>query len=174
LKRYRITVKRTFGTVTLEGNTPEELLESLVGFQDLLAKIDGALSKPELVSPKGVTEDTGEGLPRRGGIEVLTDLRVVEMTQDGPLLMTQKGKMSDREAIGILLYAMPTAKAGEIFRLMKLSGRDRPGLPARLSELRREGLVVKDGEVYRLSSIGREWAEEAISRLRSGRTEVAW
>jgi len=156
LKRYRITVKRTFGTVTIEGNTSEELLESLVGFPDLLTKIDESLSKPEIVSPR---------VSLRG---------VVERTGEGPLLITQKDEVSDREAIGILLYAMPTAKAGEVFQLMKLSGRDRPGLPARLSELRREGLVVKDGEVYRLSTIGRTWVEEAISRLRSGRGEVAW
>jgi len=85
-------------------------------------------------------------------------------------LTVAQERVSDKEAIGLLLYAAGTRllEPKGVGNLLELSGRPCPGLGARLSELRREGLLVKDGAAYRLSAAGKEWVEKLAARLRGG------
>lgn len=55
----------------------------------------------------------------------------------------------------------------EVSRLLSISGRSMAGYAARMSEMKREGFLIKEGDMYKLSVRGRSWVEEVISRLRA-------
>ena len=148
--RYRLRIKREFGEFEVESATPEEILESLKGLPEVLRKVDEALSKPALSGPK---------ISLKG---------IVETTSDGPVLTVPRDRISDKEALGILLYSLTNARSPELYRLLNLSGTLSPGAPSRLSEMKREGLVVKDGDQYKLTMAGIRMIEEDIlPRLKS-------
>ena len=128
----------------MEGETPEEILESLKGLPEALRKIDEALSKPALTEPK---------ISLKG---------IVEATSEGPVLTVPTDRISDKEALGVLLYSLGGARSSELYRLLNLSGKLSPGAPSRLSEMKREGLVVKDGDQYKLTMAGIRMVEENI------------
>lgn len=151
--KLRVLLKRPFGEVEIEGGSLDELVENLKVLPDWLSVIEKLVSGPEL-----------SGEPS----ELLSGL--TEASQEGPLLTVAKERISDKEAIGLLLYAAGARllEPKSIGRLLELSGRPCPGLGARLSELRREGLVLKDGAAYRLSAAGKDWVEKEATRLRGG------
>ncbi len=93
---------------------------------------------------------------------------IIEYTSDGPVIALPREKLSDKEAIGLILFASePTPlQPKEVARLFALSGRLSVGVGARLSELRNEGLIVKDAGAYRLTAAGRSWVENLVSRLK--------
>jgi len=151
--KLRVLVRRPFGEVEVEGSDLDELVENLKVLPDWLSVIEKLVSGPEL-----------SGEPK----ELLSGL--AETSQEGPVLTVAQERVSDKEAIGLLLYAAGTRllEPKGVGNLLELSGRPCPGLGARLSELRREGLLVKDGAAYRLSAAGKEWVEKLAARLRGG------
>lgn len=144
MSRYRLRIKREFGEFEVEGATPEEILESLRGLPEVLRKVDEVLSKPALSGPK---------ISLKG---------IVETTSEGPVLTVPRDRISDKEALGVLLYSLTSARSSELYRLLNLSGKLSPGAPSRLSEMKREGLVVKDGDQYKLTMAGIRMVEEKI------------
>ncbi|HYB92633.1 MAG TPA: hypothetical protein VED00_00600, partial [archaeon] len=76
--------------------------------------------------------------------------------------------ISDKEALGLLLYAHDPnpVEPKELGRILELGGRHSPGFGARLSEMRLEGLIVKEEKAYRLSVNGKKWVEDIITRLK--------
>lgn len=149
MSRYRLRIKREFGEFEVEGATPEELLESLKGLPEVFRKVDEALSKPAPSEPK---------ISLKG---------IVETTSEGPVLTVPRDRISDKEALGILLYSLTSARSSELYRLLNLSGKLSPGAPSRLSEMKREGLVVKDGDQYKLTMAGIRMVEEdTLPRLK--------
>ena len=150
MSRYRLRIKKEFGEFEVEGATPEEILEGLKGLPDVLRKVDEALSKPALTGPK---------ISLKG---------IVETTSEGPVLTVPTDRISDKEALGVLLYSLSSTRSSELYKLLNLSGKLSPGAPSRLSEMKREGLVVKDGDQYKLTMAGTKMVEENIvPRLKS-------
>ncbi len=153
--KIRVVIERPFGRVELEGGNLDEIIESLESFPEWLDIID------KLVLTAAPQEFPGER-------EMLSG--VISMSEEGPLITLPRGRLSDKEAIGLLLYAQDS-KAVEpkrIGRLLELSGRPSSGFGARLSEMRREGLVVREDGAYRLSPVGKRWVEDLINRLKGG------
>jgi hypothetical protein len=151
--KLRVLVKRPFGEVEIEGSNLDELVENLKVFPDWLSVIEKLVSVPEL---------------SEGFSDLLSGL--TETSREGPVLTVATERISDKEAIGLLLHAAGARllEPKSIANLLELSGRPCPGLGARLSELRREGLALKDGAAYRLSAAGKDWVERVAARLKGG------
>ena len=150
--KVRVIVKRSYGNVEVEGESLDEVVEGLETFPEWLAVIDKLISIPE-----------GEAAEEKS----LTG--VIETTSDGPQLTVSKELISSKEAISLLLYAQdPNAvEPRKIGRLLDLSGHGSTGFGSRLSEMRREGAVLKEGEGYRLSVSGKKAVEELVKRLKA-------
>lgn len=148
-----MTLKRSYGDIELEGETFEEIVDKLKEFPEWIDVIDS------IIATKGA--GSGES-------ELLAG--VVEYTPDGPIIVAPKGKMTAREALGVLLYSSGSRglRPRDIGRLLNLSGLLSIGFASRLSELRREGLVYKEDDSYRLTAAGRRWVEEFIKSMRIG------
>jgi hypothetical protein len=148
--KIRVVIKRSFGDIELEGDSLDEIIEHLQSVPDWLTIVDKMILGPEL-APK----------------ERSLLLGLVEFSQEGPLLIAPRESLSDKEALGLLLYARDPdpVEPKELGRLLSLSGRPSAGFGARLSEMRREGLVLKEGEAYRLSVNGRKWIEDVAVKL---------
>ena len=126
--KVRLSVKTSFGEVSVEGETVEEVLRLLDGLSGLAEKI--SVLFPASLAPAVVASSA------------LKD--VVELTSEGPIIVAKK-KMSQYEAIGLLLYAIEerTATASRLRRLLEASGMTGVQVPARLNEMRKRGLVFK-------------------------------
>lgn len=153
--KIRVVVKRPFGNIELESKSFDEIVENLESFPEWLDVIDRLVLS---AAPQETLEKE----------EFLSGL--VTFSKEGPLIVLPREKMSDKEAIGLILYAGDprTFEPKEIGHLLELSGRPSTGFGARLSEMRREGLVVKEGGTYRLSIIGKRQVEDLISRMKGG------
>lgn len=149
--KVKVTVRRPYGDIEVEGESLDEVVEGLQTFPEWLAVIDGLV--PSLEGEKAATTAL-EG--------------VVETTPEGPQLTVAKDRISNKEAIGLLLYAKDPEplEPREIGRLLNLSGHGSSGFGSRLSEMRREGTLLKEGEGYRLSATGRRLVEELAEKLR--------
>jgi len=148
--KVRLSVKTSFGEVSVEGETVEEVLRLLDGLSGLAEKI-GALFPTRLgpaVMPSSALRD------------------VIELTSEGPIIVAKK-KMSQYEAIGLLLYAIDekTATASRLKRLLEASGMTGVQVPARLNEMRKRGLVFKPEPAkpdWKLTAQGERWIEEEV------------
>ncbi|RLI23981.1 MAG: hypothetical protein DRO52_06190 [Candidatus Hecatellales archaeon] len=151
--RVRLSIKRSFGELVVEGESFEEVAEGLKGLPEWLAVIESMVAGLE--APVSV-----------GGKEDLKGL--VEATSRGPVITVPKERLSDKDAICLLLYASEPKplQPKQIGELLMESGRHSAGFGARLSELRSEGLVIRENGEYRLTAAGRRRAEEIIQRLR--------
>jgi hypothetical protein len=149
--KVKLAIKRPYGDISVEGESFDEIIEKLKSLPQWIDVIDG------LVQRTGTPKSKKDSL--RG---------VVEDTSDGPVLTLPKEKLSDKEAITLLLYAHEPnpLQPREIARLLTISGRLSAGFGARLSELRNEGLILKDSGGYRLTATGRTLVEETASKLR--------
>lgn len=148
--KIRIVIERPFGRIEVEGETLDEIIEHLKTVPEWLNIIDETLMAPELATPKSA----------------LTGL--IEFTAEGPVLVAPKEKLTDKESLSLLLYASDPnpVEYKELGKLLSLSGRLSPGYPARLSELRGEGFVIREGDSYRLTVSGKKWIEELIRSLK--------
>ena len=149
--KVRVTVRRPYGDIEVEGESLDEVVEGLQSFPEWLAVIDRLVPSLE---------------EERAGMIVLEG--VVDTTPEGPQLTVAKDRISNKEAIGLLLYAKDPEplEPREIGRLLSLSGHGSSGFGSRLSEMRREGTLLREGEGYRLSATGRRTVEELAEKLR--------
>jgi len=149
--KVRVTVKRPYGSVEVEGEGLDEVVEELEAFPEWLAVIDKLIAIPEMPLE---AEKPLEGL--------------IEVTSDGPQLIVSKDRVSNKEAIGLLLYARDPSpmEPKDVGRLLNLSGHGSSGYGSRLSEMRREGAIIKEGQGYRLSVAGKKMVEELVQRLK--------
>jgi len=148
--KVRLVIHRSYGNLEVEANTFDELINSLREFPEWSDVIDGLVTSSTMVEEK----------------EVLAG--VVEHTKEGPSIVVPKERLTNKEAIGILLYAKEPEgmKPQEVGRLLSLSGFLSLGYGSRLSELRREGNLYKDGDNYRLSAQGKRWIEGVVQKIR--------
>ncbi len=145
--KVKLTLLREYGEVAVEADSLDELVNSLREFPEWSDVIDGMVARRFSADEEGILAGA------------------VEPTKDGPVITLAKEKLTSKEAIGILLYAMDRegAKPQEVGRLLSLSGFVSLGYGARLSELKREGLVHKgDDDLYRLTARGKRWVEGVV------------
>jgi len=154
--KVRVVVKRPFGNIEIEGRSLDEIIEGLEAFPEWLDVID------KLVLSAAPQE------AHLGKEELLSG--IITSLKDGPLLTLSRERLSDKEAIGLILYAQDPKmlEPKRISKLLGLSGRPSTGFGARLSEMRREGLAVKENGAYGLSVMGKRWVENLIKRLKEG------
>jgi len=148
--KVRVTVHRPYGNIEFEGETLDEVVQALETFPEWSAVIDRLIpTTTEEEEAKNVLEE------------------VVEFTSEGPQLVVAKDRISSKEAISILLYAKDPepVEPKEIGRLLSLSGHGSAGFGSRLSEMRREGTLLKEGQGYRLSGAGKRSVEELLQKL---------
>ncbi|RLI07103.1 hypothetical protein DRO32_04450 [Candidatus Bathyarchaeota archaeon] len=153
--KIRVCVKTRFGEVSVEGGSGEEVLSLLEDLPDgFLEKLEELLSS------------------RLSGTALLSLRGLVEFTAEGPVIVA-RGKLSQYEAIGLLLYSMREgmATAARLRKLLEASG-IRAVVPARLNEMAKRGLVFKpdpNKHDWKLTAQGERWVEEeVIPRLRGG------
>lgn len=151
--RVRLSIKRSYGELVVEGESFEEVAEGLRELPQWLDVIESIVTGSE-APPVRAKEDL-KGL--------------VETTSRGPVVVVPKERLSDKDAICLLLYASDPhpLQPKEIGELLMESGRHSAGFGARLSELRSEGLVIRENGEYRLTVAGKKRAEEIFQRLRS-------
>ena len=149
--KYRIVIERPFGRIELEDENLEDLLNNLRSFPEWMAVIDQSIIESTI---------TTESQEELSGI--------IEFTADGPSILVPLEKLTSKEVIGLLLRASSPdgLEPKEVSRLLSLSGVNMAGYAARISEMKREGIFLKEGDKYKLSVKGREWVEKIISRLR--------
>jgi hypothetical protein len=150
--KVRVIVKRSYGHIEVEGDSLDEVVEGLETFPEWLAVIDNLVALPEISA--GLEENPLEG--------------VVEFSSEGPQLIVSRDKVNSKEAISLLLYAQGSTpiEPKHIGRLLSLSGHGSAGYGSRLSEMRREGTILREGQGYRISATGKQEVEGLIQRLK--------
>jgi hypothetical protein len=148
--KVKLSLKRSYGDIVLEGGSFDEIVENIKSLPQWLDIVDSLIMRSETPASKR---------------EVLRG--IVEYTTDGAVITLPKEKLSDKEAICLILFANEpdSLQPREIARLLTISNRLSAGFGARLSELRNEGLILKDAGSYRLTATGRTMVEEMVVRL---------
>jgi len=147
-KEIRVSIKTSFGEIIIVGETPEEVFQLL-----------------QSLGPEFYTRLNSEipHLTSGGGINALEG--VVEMTSDGPLIVTKKN-LTHYEAIALVLYCLKDNQCSiRKLRSLLLSSRKNITVPARLNEMIKKGYVFKPNPKasdYKLSTSGIRWIEEEI------------
>jgi len=151
--KIRLVLHRSYGDVEVEADSFDEIVENMKGFPEWLEVIDGLVaSQSTAVGEKEVLEG------------------IVETTADGPVIVVPRDRLTDKEAVGVLLYALDPAglKPKEMSRLLSLSGFLSVGFASRISELKREGLAYKEADAYKLTVGGKKWIEDLVASGRYG------
>jgi len=144
---------RSYGDIELEAETFDEIVEKMKEFPEWLEVIDSMVTtQAAAVSEKDLLSG------------------IVQTTADGPVITVPRDRLTDREAVGILLYAMDPEglRPREMSRLLSLSGFLSVGFASRLSELKREGLAYKEGDIYLLTVAGKSWVEGLVKSIKPG------
>ncbi len=149
--KIRVSVKKPYGEVTIEGESFEELSESLKSYPEWIDFIDSLIAHSETPRSK---KETLKG--------------IIEYINEGPVISVPKEKLNDKEAICLIIYANEPnpLQPKTIAKLLTLSGRLSAGFGARLSELRNEGIIAKDAGAYRLTTTGTSMVENILSKLK--------
>jgi hypothetical protein len=153
--KVRLVLHRSYGDIELEGDSFDEIIERIKEFPEWLEVIDTMIS----------TQSTAVGEK-----DILSG--IVQITTEGPVLTVTRDKLTDREAVATLLYAMEPQglRPKELSRLLSLSGFLSVGFASRLSELKREGLAYREGDTYKLTVAGKQWVETKAKSMKSGGT----
>ncbi|MES0324583.1 MAG: hypothetical protein ABUK18_01725 [Candidatus Bathyarchaeia archaeon] len=153
MPKLQLNIETDYGTLTVSGDTQEEILEALsLLTDDFLDEISDKLSVLDLKQ----TEDRFRNIVRIG--------------QNGPVIVT-RAEISHYEAIGLVLYSMKNQEATskKIRERLEASGKD-VIVAARLNEMRKRGHVFKPsgkGSEYRLTSKGMAWVDdEVVEKIR--------
>jgi len=155
MRKIRVQIRAPFGEIVLEGDSAQEILETL---RTMPAQFMSEISS--LVSTKFAP-------PIKAQLE-----GIVELTTEGPVITTRE-KLTHYEAIGLILYASEekVSTATQISQLLSSTG-IKSMVPARLNEMTKRGLVFKPDPVrpeFKLTVQGERWMEEEVlSRLRGG------
>ncbi|MBS7650451.1 MAG: hypothetical protein QXI59_07200 [Candidatus Bathyarchaeia archaeon] len=155
--KVKLILHRSYGDIELEGENFDELIDRLKEFPEWLEVIDSIISSQStVVSEKDILSG------------------IVQVTSEGPVLTVSRDKLTDREAVALLLYAMDPKglRPRELSRLLSLSGFLSVGFASRLSELKREGLTYREGDVYKLTVAGKNWVEKTVKTIKYGGTPV--
>ncbi len=148
MPKLQLNIDTDYGTLTVSGDTQEEILEALdLLTDDFLDKISEKLSILDLKQ----TEDRLRNIVRIG--------------QNGPVIVT-RAEISHYEAIGLVLYSMKNQEATskKIRERLEASGKEII-VAARLNEMRKRGHIFKPsgkGSEYRLTSKGMAWVDEDV------------
>jgi hypothetical protein len=152
MKRIVAHIKTPFGEVTIEGDTPQEILSMLESIPENFVE-----KMSEFVSNKLVPS----GAQLKG---------IVELTTEGPVIVTRES-LTHYEAVGLVLYASENRKntAAQVSKLLESSG-IKSMVPARLNEMTKRGQVFKpdpNKPEFKLTIQGEKWVEdEVLSKLR--------
>ncbi|MEM3627049.1 MAG: hypothetical protein QXZ25_03375 [Candidatus Bathyarchaeia archaeon] len=156
MKKVKARVKTPFGDIVVEGENPQEILNTLESFPEgFLEKVTNLVTSklvPSTAQLKGV----------------------IEFTTDGPVIITRES-LTHYEAIGLILYASEGKKntAAQITKLLESSG-VKCMVPARLNEMTKRGHVFKpdpNRPEFKLTVQGERWIEdEVLARLRGKMT----
>jgi len=155
--KVRVVLHRSYGNVELEAETFDEIIEKIKEFPEWLEVIDSMVTaQATAVSEKDILSG------------------IVQTTADGPVITVPRDRLTDREAVGILLYAMDPEglRPREMSRLLSLSGFLSVGFASRLSELKREGFAYKEGDIYLLTVAGKSWVEGLVKSIKPGGTST--
>ena len=147
-KGIKVSIKTSFGEIVVSGETPEEVLQLL---QNLNPEFYSRLTSSISPLTSGHTRNALQG--------------IVEMTREGPIIVTKK-KLTHYEAIALILYCSKDQQCSlkKLDRLLISSG-IKVTLPARLHEMRKRGLVLKPNPrvaMYKLTFDGIKWVEEEL------------
>ena len=153
-KGIRVSIKTSFGEIEVSGEAAGEVLQLL-----------------QSLSPE-FYERLSSSIPRLASEQLPNALEgVVEMTKEGPLLVTKK-KLTHYEAIALILYCLRDNQCS----VRKLRGRlsssgKKVTVSARLNEMRKRGYIFKPNPrapEYKLSTRGIKWVEgEILPRLKA-------
>lgn len=146
--KIRVRVKAPFGEIVVEGETAQEILDTLKNMPAQFANEVGGLVLSNL-TPSLQTRLDG----------------VIEITTEGPII-TAREKLTHYEAIALILFASDenSSTASQIKRLLASSG-IRSMVPARLNEMTKRGLVFKPDPSrpdYKLTTQGERWVEDEV------------
>ncbi len=148
MPRITLAIKTPFGEIMVDGETPQEVLDTLRGLdQAFVGEVNERIS--ELLATQAKDDLKG----------------IVEIGRDGPVIVT-KERLSHYEAIGLILYGVKDHQASsrEITQRLTASGK-KVTVPARLHEMRRRGHIFKPVDrapYYKLSTKGVKWIEEEV------------
>jgi len=152
MKRIEARIKTPFGEVVIEGENPQEILDTLETIpENFVEKLSDFVS----------SRLTPSGAQLKG---------IVEPTTEGPVIVTRE-KLTHYEAVGLILYASEDKKntAAHVARLLESSGINAM-VPARLNEMTKRGQVFKPDPSkpeFKLTIQGEKWVEEEVlSKLR--------
>ena len=152
MKRIEARIKTPFGEVVIEGENPQEILDTLETIpENFVEKLSDFVS----------SRLTPSGAQLKG---------IVEPTTEGPVIVTRE-KLTHYEAVGLILYASEDKKntAAHVARLLESSGINAM-VPARLNEMTKRGQVFKPDPSkpeFKLTIQGEKWVEdEVLSKLR--------
>jgi len=151
--KIRVQIRAPFGEIVLEGDSAQEILETLKTMPTQFMSEISSLVSTKLAPP---IKAKLEG--------------IVELTTDGPVITTRE-KLTHYEAIGLVLYASEekVSTATQISRLLSSTG-IKSMVPARLNEMTKRGLVFKPDPArpeFKLTVQGEKWIEEELlTRLR--------
>lgn len=152
MKRIEAHIKTSFGEVTIEADTPQEILNMLE-------------SIPENFVEKMSDFVTNRLVPSGAQLK-----GIVELTTEGPVIVTREN-LTHYEAVGLVLYASDDRKstAAQVQKLLESSG-IKSMVPARLNEMTKRGQVFKPDPSkpeFKLTIQGEKWVEdEVLSKLR--------
>ena len=151
--KIKVEIKTSFGQIVIEGDSTEEILETM------------KTMTPQFISEIGELTSLKLAPPMKAQLEGL-----VELTTTGPII-TAREKLTHYEAVGLVLYASDKRSntATQISQLLASSG-IKCMVPARLNEMTKRGLVFKPDPAkpdWKLTTQGEKWVEEEIlTRLR--------
>jgi len=148
----RISLKHKGSEILITAKDPEEMEKLLESIPRLFKKID----------------DVMQDLAIREEEEV--DYRdVIKIDEKGnPVLKVVGGDLTDKESIMLLLYPVENGLKGpDIGTQLNISGRVATGYAARLTELRREGIITRktSGE-YVLTERGKMMARDLVRKIK--------
>jgi hypothetical protein len=152
VKRIEARIKTSFGEVTIEGETPQEILSILETLPENFVEKLSAFVSNKL---------TPSGAQLKG---------IVEPTTEGPVIVTREN-LTHYDAVGLVLYASEEKKntAAQVTKLLESSG-IKSMVPARLNEMTKRGQVFKpdpNKPEFKLTIQGEKWVEDdVLSKLR--------
>jgi hypothetical protein len=156
MKHIEARIKTSFGEVTIEGDTPQEILDMLESIpENFVEKLSDFVSNRLVPS----------GAQLKG---------ILEPTTEGPVIVTREN-LTHYEAVGLILYASDDKKntASQVQKLLESSG-IKSMVPARLNEMTKRGQVFKPDPAkpeFKLTIQGEKWVEdEVLSKLRGKMT----
>jgi hypothetical protein len=152
--KIRVEIKTSFGQIVVEGDSAQEILETM------------RTMTPQFVNEISELTSVKLAPPMKAQLE-----GIVELTTAGPII-TAREKLTHYEAVGLVLYASDKRSntATQISQLLASSG-IKCMVPARLNEMTKRGLVFKPDPAkpdWKLTTQGEKWVEEEVlTKLRS-------